>query len=92
MLNTDMEGDTPLKNVAVAQTGEINSSQSDTTTEEQQPTRVAGKLDVLIQGVALFSDGYNSDHRIHEYGPSEAVSETVERERQDKVIQLYSCR
>lgn len=37
------------------------SSQSDdaSSREPTSPTRTAGKLDVLVQGVALFSDGYN---------------------------------
>ena len=44
-----------LKDSNVKVTSADNSSESSDIT----PPRKAGKLDVLIQGVALFSDGYN---------------------------------
>ncbi|GJC77427.1 glycerophosphoinositol permease 1 [Colletotrichum liriopes] len=41
--------------------GVFSSSERDdvSSQEPDAPARTAGKLDVLIQGVALFSDGYN---------------------------------
>lgn len=54
-----MEGSTSLKVSAVERTEGSNSSQDGTAAEKQKPARIVGKLDVLIQGVALFSDGYN---------------------------------
>lgn len=40
--------------------GVMVSSESDmASSQEPTPARTAGKLDVLVQGVALFSDGYN---------------------------------
>jgi hypothetical protein len=49
------EGQAPLKeSEATIRSAEASSQESDNV-----PARKAGKLDVLIQGVALFSDGYN---------------------------------
>ena len=39
--------------------GVDSASSSDGQTPVAPPGRQAGKLDVLVQGVALFSDGYN---------------------------------
>ncbi|KAI8165076.1 Glycerophosphoinositol permease 1 [Colletotrichum sp. SAR 10_70] len=40
--------------------GVVVTSRDDASSQEQAPpARTAGKLDVLVQGVALFSDGYN---------------------------------
>lgn len=52
---TGMDGPLDLKDSNVKVTSADNSSES----SEVTPPRKAGKLDVLIQGVALFSDGYN---------------------------------
>lgn len=39
---------------------EINVAASSVNSTEEEPApRTAGRLDVLVQGVALFSDGYN---------------------------------
>lgn len=46
----------PSKTVAVAET---SASSEGEPVQIQEAARTVGKLDVLVQGVALFSDGYN---------------------------------
>ncbi|KAI8288341.1 hypothetical protein K4K60_011133 [Colletotrichum sp. SAR11_57] len=52
---SESANDIPQKDAGVVVT-----SRDDASSQEQTPpARTAGKLDVLVQGVALFSDGYN---------------------------------
>lgn len=44
--------------VTVGMTGSLDESHKDNDSEERG-VRKAGKLDVFVQGAALFSDGYN---------------------------------
>lgn len=48
-------GDAVKRDVGVFSTERDDDSSQKT----EAPVRTAGKLDVLVQGVALFSDGYN---------------------------------
>lgn len=45
-------------NVTVGTIGSLDDTQKDNDSE-QRGVRKAGKLDVFVQGAALFSDGYN---------------------------------
>jgi hypothetical protein len=52
-----MKPDAPSKSLAAAET--TTASSEDEPVQSQEVARTAGTLDVLVQGVALFSDGYN---------------------------------
>lgn len=46
-------------NAVVATTGSLQDESSEHLASKETVVRTVGKLDVFIQGVALFSDGYN---------------------------------
>ncbi|KAF6798833.1 hypothetical protein CMUS01_15687 [Colletotrichum musicola] len=52
---SDTANDSTKKDLGVI----VSSERDDASSQDQAPARTAGKLDVLIQGVALLSDGYN---------------------------------
>jgi hypothetical protein len=51
--------ETKHTDVVVATTGSLQDESNEHLASKEADVRKVGKLDVFIQGVALFSDGYN---------------------------------